>query len=425
MIRWEFLIGVAATATLLFSSTLKAVLRAPSRVRLAEQFEATGRLDALDKFVVLRPRFILATSVLRSLAVLLLFVVSFWHLSIPGSMSSTSPLFIAGGVVWSVLLVFGIAIPQAWSKYAGESFIARSWTWLIIFLWLVRPLVWLLERFDPLVRRLCGVPIRDAQFYADELEQEILNVVSEGEKLGAVDEEEKEMIESVIEMGDMTVDAIMMPRTDIIALPKEGDRDSVIKIVSTEGHSRIPVYDDTIDTILGVLYVKDLLRQPIGQLFDITSMMREAMFIPESKSVRELLREFQAKKVHIAIVLDEYGGTAGLVTIEDILEELVGEIVDEYETDTPAEIQRIDETTVEVDARLRIHELNDELDVNLPGDEDYETIGGFVFSTLGRIPKVGDQCSHEEVKIHVIAADARRVLRLRLVIEKAVNGQPE
>ncbi len=425
MLSWEFWIGVAATATLLFSSTLKAVLRAPSRVRLAEQFEASGRLDSIDKFFALRSRFLFAASVLRSIALLLLFVAVVWHLDIPGNSPSTPSLLVAGCVVWSILLVFGIAIPQAWSKYTGELLIARSWPWLIIFLWLVRPLVWFLEQFDPLVRRLCGVPVRDAQFYADELEQEILNVVSEGEKVGAVDEEEKEMIESVIELGDLTVDAIMMPRTDIVALSKEGDRNSVLKIVGTEGHSRIPVYDDTIDTILGVLYVKDLLLLPSGQPFSITSMMRDAIFIPESKSVRELLREFQSKKVHIAIVLDEYGGTAGLVTIEDILEELVGEIVDEYETEAPAEIQRIDETTVEVDARLRIHDLNDELDVELPDDEDYETIGGFVFSTLGRIPKVGDECAHEEVKIQVIAADDRRVLRLRLDIEKVGNGQPE
>jgi len=425
VLHWEFWIGVAATASLLFSSTLKAVLRAPSRVRLAEQFESSGRFDSIDQFVELRPRFLLAAAILRSLALLLLFIATIWHLEIPGHSPSMSSFLVAGGVVWSILLVFGIAIPQAWSKYAGESLIVRSWFWLVLFLWMVRPLVWFLEQFDPLVRRLCGVPIRDAQFYADELEQEILNVVSEGEKLGAVDEEEKEMIESVIELGDMTVDAIMKPRTDIVALPKEGDRDCVIKIVSTEGHSRIPVYDDTIDTILGVLYVKDLLRQPDGQLFDITSMMRDAMFIPESKPVRELLREFQAKKVHIAIVLDEYGGTAGLVTIEDILEELVGEIVDEYETEAPAEILRVDDSVVEVDARLRIHDLNDELDVDLPDDEDYETIGGFVFSTLGRIPKVGDQCAHEDVKIRVIAADARRVLRLRLDIEKAANGHQE
>ncbi len=418
MLGWEFWIGVIATVLLLFSSTLKAALRAPSRVRLAEQFEATGRLDVLDQFVSLRPRFLLTASIVRSLALLMLFIATAWHLDIPGSDSSPASWLAAGGIVWAILLIFGIAIPQAWAKYAGELLISRIWIWLVMFLWVGRPLVWFLEQFDPLVRRLCGVPVRDAQFYADELEQEILNVVSEGEKAGAVDEEEKEMIESVIELGDMTVDAIMTPRTDIVALPKEGNRDSVIDIVSTEGHSRIPVYEDTIDTILGVLYVKDLLRQASDQPFDITRMMRSALFMPESKPVRELLREFQAKKVHIAIVLDEYGGTAGLVTIEDILEELVGEIVDEYETETPAEIQRLDDTTVEVDARLRIHDLNDELNVDLPDDEDYETIGGFVFSTLGRIPKVGDQCNHQDVNIRVIAADARRVLRLRLDLAK-------
>ena len=135
-----------------------------------------------------------------------------------------------------------------------------------------------------------------------------------------------------------------------------------------------------------------------------------------------MLHEFQEKKVHLAVVLDEYGGTAGLVTIEDILEELVGEIVDEYEPEEPAAIRRIDERTVEVDARMRIDDLNDELNVELPEDEDYETIGGFVFSTLGKIPKVGERCQHDNVGIQVIAAEPRRITRLRLNIAPA-NGE--
>ena len=144
--------------------------------------------------------------------------------------------------------------------------------------------------------------------------------------------------------------------------------------------------------------------------------MRKVLFIPESKLVRDLLREFQDRKLHIAIVLDEYGGTAGLVTIEDILEELVGEIRDEYDPAAPLELRRIDERTVEVDARMRIDEINHELDIELPEDEDYETIGGYVFSRFGKIPTVGERCEHENVGIQVIEAEARRVLRLRVCV---------
>ncbi|MEK7755994.1 MAG: hemolysin family protein, partial [Planctomycetota bacterium] len=250
------------------------------------------------------------------------------------------------------------------------------------------------------------------QSAADELEQEILDVVSEGELHGAVDEEEKEMIESVIELGDTRVVEIITPRTEIAALPAEADLATVLEMIRSKGHSRIPVYEETIDTILGVLYAKDLLGRAEEGPFQLRSVMRKALFIPESKLVRDLLREFQKQKVHIAIVLDEYGGTAGLVTIEDILEELVGEIADEYETTAPATFKRIDETTFEVDAGMRIYDLNDQLNVMLPDDRDYETLGGFVFSTMGKIPKVGECCQFANVGIQILAAEPRRITRL-------------
>jgi CBS domain containing-hemolysin-like protein len=281
------------------------------------------------------------------------------------------------------------------------------------------PVIMVLELFDPFVRRLSGVPVRDAQSYADELEQEILNVVSEGERHGAVDEEEKEMIESVIEMTDTRVEEIMTPRTEVVALPKDADLDTVLQTIRAKGHSRIPVYDGTIDTILGVLYAKDLLVRGEESSLELATVMRKTLFIPESKPVRELLHEFQEQKVHIAVVLDEYGGTAGLVTIEDILEELVGEIRDEYDPTAPAELKRIDENTVEVDARMQIDDLNDLLRIELPEDEDYETIGGFVFSRMGKIPKVGERCEHNNITIQVIAAEPRRITGLRLSITPA------
>ena len=321
--------------------------------------------------------------------------------------------------------MFGVAIPTAWAKYAGDWLILRTIPFLGVVRVLCYPAIVALRVFDPLVRRLAGAPVRDEKSFADELEQEILSVVSEGERHGAVDEEEKEMIESVIELGDTRVEEIMTPRTDVVAIPKDAVLDDVLDTVREKGHSRIPVFDDTIDTICGVLYAKDLLRRSADAPFRLSDVTREVLFIPESKLVRDLLREFQARKVHIAVVLDEYGGTAGLVTIEDILEELVGEITDEYDTEEPAELERIDEQTTEVDARMRIDELNDELDVELPEDEDYETIGGFVFSTLGKIPMVGETCEHENVAIQVIGAESRRITRLRLTVTPQDNHKHE
>jgi putative hemolysin len=415
-------------ALLALFSTLSLALRIPSRVRISEQFERTGRADRLHQFVVDRARYMLATAISRSLVVLVLFIgVMYYQVTAENQLLTPSnPLarvIVACVLAWTIVLVFGVAIPNAWAKYSGEWLIVGCLPLLALLRWACFPLLVIVELFDPLVRRLAGVPHRDAQSFADELEQEILHAVSEGELHGAVDEEEKEMIESVIELTDTRVAEIMTPRTDVVALPKDADPTTVLETIRANGHSRIPVFDETIDTILGVLYAKDLLLREEDKPFSLTSVMRKALFVPETKSVRELLREFQVQRVHIAIVLDEYGGTAGLVTIEDILEELVGEITDEYEPELPAEMKRIDEHTVEVDARMRIDDLNHELDIEFPEDEDYETIGGFVFSTMGRIPKPGEHCEYGNVAIHVVAAEPRRVTRLRLKINPAGENQ--
>lgn len=413
MDNWLIWVGIATLGGLVVFSALNLALRIPSRARIAEQFEKKGRADVLEAFVSARPQYIMATAILRSAAMLGLVLVAIFMAAAPAA-DRTLDTILAGAVTLALVLVFGVAIPNAWAKYTGEWLVVRVLPLLAAIRGLCLPLIVALELFDPVVRRLAGVPVRDARSYADELEQQILEMVSEGERHGAVDEEEKEMIESVIELAETRVEEIMTPRTEIVALPKEADLETVLTTIREKGHSRVPVFDGTIDTILGVLYAKDMLLREEGAAFELTALMRRMLFIPESKLVRELLREFQAQKVHIAAVLDEYGGTAGLVSIEDILEELVGEITDEYDAAATVGLKRIDERTVEVDARMRIDDLNDQLDVDLPEDGDYETIGGFVFSRLGKIPKVGEQCGYENVSIQVVAAESRRITRLRL-----------
>ena len=413
---WAIWGGLAALVVLTLSSTLNQALRLPSRVRIAEQFEAAGRLDVFEAFVAARSQYLLATAVLRSVTTLLLLFAALSYVRPAAVEARTLEGLVACAVALVLVLVFAVAIPNAWAKYAGEALIVSMLPVLSIVRFVFYPVILFLGLFDPLVRRLAGVPVQDAKSYADQLEEEILNAVSEGERHGVVDEEEKEMIESVIELSETHVDEIMTPRTEVAAIPKDAPFEEVRGLIRAKGHSRIPVFEGTIDTILGVLYAKDLLQIEESAGFQLTKVMRKVLFIPESKLVRELLREFQEEKVHIAIVLDEYGGTAGLVTIEDILEELVGDIVDEYDPSAPMEPKRIDEQTVEVDARMRIDDLNDQLDIELPDDGDYETIGGFVFSRLGRIPKVGETCEYANVGIQVIGAEPRRITRLRLSI---------
>ncbi len=416
---WAIVVGLLAVVGLTLFSTLNLALRLPSHVRIAEQFEKAERSDLFEPFVAVRPQYLLATAVLRSVATLTVLFIALVVVEQSASARRAIDTAAACVAALALVLVFGVAIPNAWAKYAGQWLIVRLLPLLSLIRFLCYPVIVILELFDPFVRRLAGVPVRNARSYADELEQEILDVVSEGERHGAVDEEEKEMIESVIELTDTRVEEIMTPRTEIVALPKGADFETVLATIRAKGHSRIPVYDTTIDTILGVLYAKDLLLRDESEPFELTGVMRKVLFIPESKPVRQLLREFQAQKVHIAAVLDEYGGTAGLVTIEDILEELVGEIRDEYDPTAPAELKRIDDRTVEVDARMRIDDLNDELDVELPEDGDYESIGGFVFSRMGKIPKVGERCNQGKVAIVVIASEPRRITRLRLTIVRA------
>ncbi|MCP4641967.1 MAG: DUF21 domain-containing protein, partial [bacterium] len=283
---WVTWVGILLVVILTFLTTLNFALRIPSRARIAEQFERAGQTERWERFVIDHARFLLATAVLRTATAMGLLLVAIRLLPQYGQAISFAAALL-------VVLVFGIAIPNAWAKHGGESLIVRFLPVLRAVRLLCHPLIVVMELFDPLVRRLCGVPVLDAKAYADELEQEILSAVSEMEQRGAVDEEEKEMIESVIELRDTLVEEIMTPRTDIIAIPADAGLEEVKAIVRTKGHSRIPVYGETIDTVLGVLYAKDLISLESGADFDVRKVMRKVSFIPESKHVRDLLHEFQ------------------------------------------------------------------------------------------------------------------------------------
>lgn len=416
VVDWVYAVGGIALLCMMMFATLNLALRIPSRMRIEEQFARRNLEDRFEHFVLVRPQFLLATATLRTASMFTLILLALWEAGVLHEPDRVYESVAASAVAMTLVLVFAVAIPNAWAKYAGEPLIVRLLPVLAASRWICYPIIAFLGLFDPLVRRLAGVPVRDQESYADELEREILTVVSEGERHGAVDEEEKEMIESVFELSETRVDEIMTPRTEMAAVPKDAGWDMVLETIRNKGHSRIPVYDGTIDTILGILYAKDLLFRDDTEPFDVTRQMRRALFVPESKSVRDLLREFQTQKVHIAVVLDEYGGTAGLVTIEDILEEVVGEIADEYDPTHPVEVKRIDERTFEVDARMRIDDLNHQLDLELPDDGDYETIGGFVFSKMGRIPRVGESIQHDNISIQIVGAEPRRVTRVRLIV---------
>ncbi|MBM4107283.1 MAG: HlyC/CorC family transporter [Phycisphaerae bacterium] len=359
-----------------------------------------------------------------------------WIASTRGLDHPAWPDFGLGVLVASVLVwLFGAVLPQAVARHAGEETV-YAWSRPVRGVYLAMfPARAVVRFFDEVVRRLAG---RTEADHSDSLEHEILSVVEEAQQSGAVDQSEREMIQAVVRFRDTTVGQIMTPRTEIEALELTNNLGEVTAAIRRIGHSRIPVFENDLDHIVGIFYVKDLMRwmsgetARAGKTFELREILRPPVFVPETKTIRELLRELLQKRVHIAVVADEFGGTAGLVTVEDIMEELVGDITDEYEQ--PPESQeeilvKPEERAAELDGRAYIDSVNDRLrsafGVQIPESEDYDTVAGFVVVTLGRIPAVGETFVAEGVRVTVLAAEPRRVKRVRVEVLAERPIEPE
>ena len=263
-----------------------------------------------------------------------------------------------------------------------------------------------------LVRLIGGRPVRRGPFVTEE---ELRLLVEVGEEEGVLEEEEREMIHNVFELADTTVREIMVPRIDMVTIAGNATVEAAMDLIVQGGQSRIPVYDISIDNIIGVLYAKDLLRILRTQQHpsQVSEMVRPAYFVPESKHLDDLLRELQQQHVHIAIVIDEYGSVSGLVTIEDLVEEIIGDIQDEYDREEQL-LEKVSDNEYLVNAKISLDELNEELDTNLTS-EDYDTLGGFVYGHLDKIPTVGDVVEAGGFIITVMSTRGRRVTKVRLV----------
>ncbi|MDX2131072.1 MAG: hemolysin family protein [Planctomycetota bacterium] len=323
------------------------------------------------------------------------------------------------------LWVSGVVIPHSIARHAGEATV-YSWSALVRVVYVAgRPFAALAQGIDDVVRRLSGRTEGEVG-----VQQELLSVVEDASVEGRVDETEKDMIEAVVRFRDKTVGQVMTPRTEIEAMELVNDLSAVTAAIRRIGHSRIPVYEESLDHVVGVFYVKDLMKWLAGEsarsgkVFDLRTLCRPAYFVPETKTIRELLREMTAKRTHLAMVADEYGGTAGLVTIEDIIEEVFGDIADEYEEPAPAIPEvAIDAAarSAELDGRVYISDANDALralDVELPESEDYDTVAGFVTVSLGHIPGAGEQFVREGITVTVLAAEPARVTRVKVEVSQ-------
>lgn len=289
-------------------------------------------------------------------------------------------------------MVFGMLIPRRLANKYPDSFAYRLVDFVFFLTKLFTPLIWVFNSLSLLVGRLFGLKPHEGDRVVTE--EEIRTIVEESSQTGAIDEEEGEMIQNIFDFSDTTVDEIMTHRTEISALNVKSTRSQLIDFVRQEQYTRYPVYDGSIDHIVGTIHVKDLLKylDKPEEKFSLKSLLRPPYFVPESKKTAELFREMQRQKNHIAVVLDEYGGTAGIVTIEDLIEEIVGNISDEYDEDEEA-IKEVKENVFEIDGLESIKDIEDILEANLPV-EDYDTLSGFILGQLGRFPE-----ENEEVEI--------------------------
>jgi putative hemolysin len=289
--------------------------------------------------------------------------------------------------------------------------------------WVLRPLVWALSAITNSLARLLGIQIKHRGPFVTEEELRLL--VTVGEEEGVLEEEETEMIHSIFEFADTTVREVMIPRIDMVTLEANATIDDAVDVALQGGLSRIPVYEETIDNIIGILYTKDMLKQlrEGHHTQPVRDLVRPAYFVPETKKLDDLLREIRRERKHIVIVVDEYGSVAGLVTIEDLVEEIVGDIKDEYDLEESL-YEQINEDTYVFDARISIHDFNDIMETHLD-DEDYDTLGGFVLAKLDKIPNVGDTVTFEDLTFTVLTTRGRRIMKVRVERTQQQKTQPE
>lgn len=323
-----------------------------------------------------------------------------------------------------VIILFGEIIPKTFGSYRGERVLmSLNWfTTLIVVLFkpLTKILNWLSFLFlSPLGFHKGMTP------HTISLE-EVKAVVEMGEEHGSVEEEEKKMIHGVFSLGHTYVYEVMIPRVDMVALEANTPLEEALNIFVEGGHSRVPIYEETIDNVIGIVHSKDILRKLITcqeEEFTLKEVMREVYFIPETKKVDDLLREMRAKKVSLAIVLDEYGGVAGLVALEDLIEEIVGDIKDEFDKEEiESELTKISDNQYIAQGRVLLEDLQEILGLDFPEERSYETLAGYIYAKSGHLPQTGEIIEDGFLKMEVLEVKGRRISKVKLSLEESTSN---
>ena len=325
-------------------------------------------------------------------------------------------IIIATIMMTFLTVIFGELAPKTFAVTHSEKvslLLARP---LAFYIRLISPLVWIFKITSNLIIRMLGGKKKSVSPFVTE--EEIKTMINIGEEEGTLEEEEKQMLHKVFAFGDKVVTEAMVPRTEIVSISDDSTVGDALKLVLEEGYSRYPVVKENIDSVTGILYVKDIVKQmaqgKIENYTPITEIVREAYYIPENKMVTELLDEMQKNKFQIAIVMDEYGGTAGLITLEDIMEEIVGGLQDEFEAmEGEKDVEIIDERTSIVAGQTGLDEINELVGSELVS-EDFHTIGGFVFGLFRRLPKVGEQVRYHNLRFLILEMEDRKISKVKI-----------
>ena len=429
-IAWPALAGM-----LLILAFLTAVacygLRDFSRSRLEEICRRHGREQRFSTILKTYEPVLLAAEFLQvAIWIALVAVVGFWlqgleTVTAPAESASATGIGPVAGLCLLIPVLYGVGVVFPWTmaRVAGEGFLYHTWPFWSGFRTALSPLIAVVRRFDNLAHRVAGLEEPEAEDAGASITDEIRTVVDEGQREGILRSDARTMIHRVMELQEVDVADVMTPRTAMVCMSSEDSLEQARQLLLEAGHSRVPVIGKTTDDIVGMLYAKDLLRHLHAipdQNLALANIARTPFYVPETMGIDTLLKTFKKERVHLAIVLDEYGGVAGLVTMEDILEEIVGEIVDEYDTAEPDPIHTIAPGITEIDARLHIDDVNEKLELNLPSDGDYDTVGGFAFSLLGRIPAQGEEFRWEQLRFKVLEADKRKIVRLRIEVDQSI-----
>ena len=335
-----------------------------------------------------------------------------------------SAVALATAIMTILILIFGEITPKLMARNNSAKIAEFVSVIIYVLSILLTPAVYILIFISRLVGRILGINMTSPELMITE--EDIISYVNVGNAEGIIEEDEKEMIHSIVTLGETNAKEVMTPRTSMLAFEGTKTINEVWDEILENGFSRIPVYNETIDDIIGILYVKDLMEHiKNGDLnLPISEFVRSPYYVPETKSIIEILKEFRTLKVHIAMVLDEYGGVVGLVTIEDLIEEIVGEIRDEYDDEEDSFYTKLSDNEYEVDAMTDIETINKDLELELPISEDYESLGGLIVTNLGRICNVDDEVQIDNVYLKVLEVDKMRVSKVFIkILEKEPEGE--